>query len=341
MTAQLPTPSPVSELPPEIFHLILSRIRDPSSPTQHQKTFAACALVSRRWAPFAQSALWEAPILPTKERAHAFLARHMAEMQHESSPHQLIRNLDLTAVRFAEPEDTAYLHRLASRGMKKLRGLKLFADPLDPRTLAFILHACKDVVDLKITGSSGGGQSRYFYHLPPVRNMDSGVLSSLRVRLSQLRTLDLGDLDLSRGDGATLAHIVTTSLGPPLRGFAMPIISTSNRVQPLRDDTIAGQLAKQCPNLQVLVARGRYVTDRSLGVLARCCARLSVVDLTNCPGITAKGVMTLLEGCPLLSEVQIRGTTANDNLVKCSIARAALVRMMAVRRRRGGRIFGP
>ncbi|KAJ3132613.1 hypothetical protein HDU90_006825 [Geranomyces variabilis] len=345
MAEQTPRqPSIASRMPPEILRLILDRIREPQKPIAQQKTLAACALVSRRWKPCAQSALWEQPLLCTSQRVHAFLARHILETQHpskEDSPHHFVRALDLTAVRFAEPDDTQYLHAIGRSGVR-LRTLKLFCDPLDPRTLAYILANCRDVVELKITGSFGGSQSRFFYHLPPVRLMDPSALTSLHTRLAHLRALDLGDLDLSRGDGAALAGIVGASVGARLREFSMPMATRpAEGALSWRDDALVAQVASQCPALTVFCARGRYITDRALECLALNCQQLRLVDLSNCPGITATGVMVLLEACPYLAEVQMGGTTANDNFTRCVVARAALKRLMAVRRRRGGRIFGP
>ncbi|KAJ3158713.1 hypothetical protein HDU86_002678 [Geranomyces michiganensis] len=362
-----PAPPPrraslASSMPPEILRLIIGRIRDPHKPMAQQKTLASCALVSQRWKPVAQSALWEEPLLCTPQRVHAFLARHILETQQQhaagdeeeerdsssssplplsSSPHHYVRVLDLTAVRFAEPDDTQYLHAIA-RSAVRLRSLKMFCDPLDPRTLAYILATCRQVTNLKITGSSGGSQSRFFYHLPPVAMMDPTALHSLHARLAHLSVLDLGDLDLSRGDGPALAGIVAASVGARLREFAMPMATRpAEGALSWRDDALVGEVARQCPGLHVFVARGRYISDRALACLALNCVELRLVDLSNCPGITASGVIALLEACPFLAEVQMSGTTANDNFTRCVVARAALKRLMAVRRRRGGRIFGP
>ncbi|KNC97965.1 uncharacterized protein SPPG_06953 [Spizellomyces punctatus DAOM BR117] len=327
-------PSIASTLPPEILHLIFSAAAEPTNHRQQQHTYAVCTLVNRRWYRPAQRALWRNPYLPSKAKALKFLERHLNQSCKESSPHCLVRCFDLTALRFSEPEDTDLLKRFAN-GTPLLESLKIFCDPLDPRTLQHVLTVCPKLVDLTLTGSVGGMQSRFFYELPPVRSMELHTLSS---RLMRLRSLHWGSVDCTRGDGQNFAKLLATSVGPSLREFSVGMVTPPTGQIPV-EDAILALIAHNCPALEVVSVQGKPVTDRCLESLARYCPRLTAIDLQNCSGITRDGVIMLVRACPQLSDIRIKGTLANDSVVRNVIAMAAMLRRTV--RRRAGRIFAP
>lgn len=237
-------------------------------------------------------------------------------------------------MRFTEPEDSDFLQRIAI-STHHLQTFKLFVDPLDPRTLQFILSTCQNITSLTLAGSIGGLRSRFYYDLPPVSSMK---LQGLCARLGNLRSINMENVDCIRGDGRRFAQLTVSSVGPNLRECALPMVSGDQVRLPV-DDAILIELARNCPNLRFLSARGKLVTNYGLEIIAKLCPRLTAVDLRNCSGITREGVMVLLRRCPLLTEIKIKGTPANDVAVQNLIARAALVRLVG--RRRGCRIFAP
>ncbi|KAI8823486.1 uncharacterized protein EV422DRAFT_357421 [Fimicolochytrium jonesii] len=318
-----------SRLPPEILFLIFEKVRQrAAAPVIHQTTFAACTLVCRHWYEPARQSLWMAPLMSSKERTMRFLKRHLIEMEHGPGA--------------PEPDDTDFLHRLVV-GCRNLQSLKMFCDPLDPRTLALLMEACPNIRSLTLTGSCGtGGHHRFYYQLPSVLDMDERSIKKLQTRIATLHTLDLANMDFTRGDGVYLAAILVSGLGDRLEAFAPPMVTgpATSPFQSLRDDTIVAQIARQCPRLTHLCLRGKYVTDRALHALATWCPRLRALDLRYCPAVTSAGVLLLLTACQCLTDVRVGGSRANDYVVKTVLNRADLLRMLTRGRRRGS-VFSP
>ncbi|KAI9093029.1 hypothetical protein DFS34DRAFT_269453 [Phlyctochytrium arcticum] len=356
--AAIPKTRSPPTLPLEILDLIFSHLQRPQNHRHQQRDYAACSLVCWQWQRVGRRWVWRDPWMCGKDAALKFLGRHLEEMENlakktgngrsgtgasasdyahlppssfkqymtmleldlAQTPHRFVRHLDLSCVRFIEPDDTPFLHRIAS-ATPHLLSLHLFCDPLDPRTLQHFLMSCTRLSHISLSGSVGGMQSRYFYQLPSVRAMD---LQGLWRRLHTVRELDMGGMDCTRGDGITFATWVVGSVGPALKSFALGRVTggtASGSSQILLEDALATLLAHHAPQLERFSGRGKLVTDRALESLVVLCPHLKIVDLENCSTITREGILALVEGGTALQEVHIGGTLANDAVVREAIER--------------------
>lgn len=108
---------------------------------------------------------------------------------------------------------------------------------------------------------------------------------------ARLRTLDLGG---ARGVTSGGLCALLEGCGPALRVLRLDGCAGS----PVSDAALAA-LARQCPGLEELDARGcaRHATDAGLGAVARGCSRLRSASLGGSPLVTAQAIGLLASPC--------------------------------------------